>query len=101
MGHVSTYLNCCHAAIAVFNKFDDREEDIYNPNVALETGYMMALGRKVCLLKDKRLKKLPTDIISKLYRTYDFEDIENTIPEQIEPWLKDNNLMDDCKESIG
>lgn len=100
-GNVSTYLNCCHAAIAVFNKLDDREEDIYNPNVALETGYMMALGRKVCLLKDKRLKKLPTDIISKLYKTYDFEDIENTIPEQIEPWLKDNNLMDDCKESIG
>lgn len=50
-GNVSTYLNCCHAAIAVFNKFDDGEKDIYNPNVALETGYMMALGRKVCLLK--------------------------------------------------
>lgn len=100
-GNVSTYLNCCHAAIAVFNKFDDGEKDIYNPNVALETGYMMALGRKVCLLKDKRLKKLPTDIISKLYKIYDFEDIGNTVPEQIESWLKDNNLIDDCKESIG
>ncbi|WP_296261884.1 nucleotidyltransferase family protein [uncultured Phocaeicola sp.] len=34
-GNVSTYLNCCVAAIAVFNKFNS-EEDIYNPNVALE-----------------------------------------------------------------
>lgn len=96
-GNVSTYLNCCSAAIAVFNKFDD-EEDVYNPNVALETGYMMALGRKVCLLKDNRLKKLPTDIISKLYKTYDFSDIANTVPEQIESWLKDNNLVDDCED---
>ena len=99
-GNVCTYLNCCFAAVAVFNKFDN-DEDIYNPNVALETGYMMALGRKVCLLKDKRLKKLPTDIISKLYKTYDFEDIENTVSEQIESWLKDNNLSDDCKETAG
>ena len=88
-GNVSTYLNCCIAAIAVFNKFDDNEKDIYNPNVALETGYMMALGRKVCLLKDSRLEKLPTDIISKLYKTYDANDIENTVPQQVESWYKE------------
>lgn len=97
-GNVSTYLNCCVAAIAVFNKFDD-EKEIYNPNVALETGYMMALGRKVCLLKDSRLEKLPTDIISKLYKTYDANDIENTVSQQIKFWLKDNNMSDACKEA--
>lgn len=90
-GNVSTYLNCCHAAIAVFNKYDS-EEDIYNPNVALETGYMMALGRKICLLKDSRLKQLPTDIISKLYKTYDINDIDNTVSKQIESWLRDKNI---------
>lgn len=87
--NVSTYLNCCQAAIAVFNKSDDKNK-IYNPNVAFETGYMMALGRKVCLLKDKRLKQLPTDIIARLYKTYDVDDIENTLPQQIESWLRDN-----------
>lgn len=87
--NVETYLNCCFAAIAVFNKFDD-EMDIYNPNVALETGYMMALGRKVCLLKDSRLNQLPTDIISKLYKTYDMDDIDNSISLQVESWLRDN-----------
>lgn len=87
--NVSTYLNCCRTAIAVFNAFDC-EEDRYNPNVAFETGYMMALNRKVCLLKDRRLKQLPTDIISKLYKTYDVNDIDNTVPLQIELWLRNN-----------
>lgn len=89
--NVSTYLNCCIAAVAVFNKFDN-EEDIYNPNVALEAGYVMALGRKVCLLKDSRLKKLSTDIISKLYKIYDANDIEKTVSQQIESWIQDNDL---------
>ncbi len=88
-GNVSTYLNCCQTAIAVFNKFDD-DKDAYNPNVALETGYMIALDRKVCLLKDSHLEKLPTDIVSKLYKTYDINDIDNTVSQQIESWLMDN-----------
>ena len=59
----------------------------------------MTLGRKICLLKDSRLEKLPTDIISKLYKTYDANDIENTVSKQIESWLKDNNVGDTYKES--
>ena len=65
-----------------------------------KTGYMMALGRKVCLLKDSCLKKLPTDIISKLYKTYDANDIERTVSQQIESWLKDNHLGDDYKRIV-
>ena len=95
-GNVSTYLNCSCAAIAVFNKFDS-EKDIYNPNVALETGYMMALGRKICYLKDNRLKQLPSDIISKLYKTYDVDNIDDTVSQQIESWIMDN-IDKDCKE---
>lgn len=82
--NVKVYLNCCKMAVAVFDKND---QDSYNPNVALEVGYMLANGRKVCLLKDKRLEKLPTDLISRLYREYDIDDLENSISMEIEKWL--------------
>lgn len=42
--NVRVYLECCDTAVAVFDKND---QDNYNPNVALEVGYMMAKGSKV------------------------------------------------------
>lgn len=76
-------------AVAVFDKND---QDSYNPNVALEVGYMLAKKRKVCLLKDNRLAKLPTDLISKLYREYDPNDIKNSVSKEIEMWIR-NHLL--------
>ena len=80
------YLDCCNVAVAVFNKIG---KDKYNPNVALEVGYILAKGGKICLLKDKKLPKLPSDLISKMYKEYDSDDIEGTLPKQLELWIRD------------
>ena len=87
--NVKVYLECCKMAVAVFDK---NTQDTYNPNVALEVGYMLANKRKVCLLKDNRLAKLPTDLISKLYREYDPNDIKNSVSKEIEMWIS-NHLL--------
>lgn len=84
--NVRVYLECCNVAVAVFDKND---QDNYNPNVAIEVGYMLSKGNKVCLLKDKKLPKLPSDLISKMYKEYDSDDIEGTLPEQLELWIRD------------
>lgn len=57
--------------------------------VALEVGYIMALRKPVCLLKDKTLKALPTDLVDKLYRVFDPQDPQGTIPDGISKCLID------------
>lgn len=84
--NVRVYLECCNVAVAVFDKND---QDNYNPNVAIEVGYMLSKGNKVCLLKDKKLPKLPSDLISKMYKEYDSDDVEGTLPEQLGLWIRD------------
>lgn len=84
--NVRVYLECCNVAVAVFDKND---QDSYNPNVAIEVGYMLSKGNKVCLLKDKKLPKLPSDLISKMYKEYDSDDVEGTLPEQLGLWIRD------------
>ena len=84
--NVRVYLECCNVAVAIFDKDD---QDNYNPNVAIEVGYMLSKGNKVCLLKDKKLPTLPSDLISKMYKEYDSDDVEGTLPEQLGLWIRD------------
>src|SRR4028118_253955 len=51
--NVLTYMHGCGLGIAVFERL---EVDETNPNVALEVGYLFAMRKPVCLLKDKTLK---------------------------------------------
>jgi hypothetical protein len=50
---------------------------------------MMALRKNICLLKDKTMKTLHTDIIGKLYQTFDPQDPLTSIPLVIRKWLED------------
>ncbi|HEX8177260.1 MAG TPA: hypothetical protein VF543_19380 [Pyrinomonadaceae bacterium] len=87
--NVLTYIYGCGFGIAVFERIEAEE---FNPNVSLEVGYMSALRKPVCLLKDRTLKTLHTDLIGKLYRPFDAQDISLTIQQELSKWLKDKNL---------
>lgn len=88
--NIKTYMRGCEFGIAVFERL---EEDDFNPNISFEIGYMDALGKPVCLLKDNTLKALHTDIVGKLYKEFDTQNPEETIPTQLEKWLKDKELI--------
>lgn len=88
--NVLTYIYGCSFGIAVFERL---EEDDFNPNVSLEVGYMRAIGKPVCLLKDKTLKTLQTDLVGKLYKTFDPQDPVTSIPPEIERWLRDKEII--------
>jgi len=79
----------CHFGIAVFDRI---EADDFNPNVALEVGYMLALNKSVCLLKDRTLKALHADLVGRLYRHFDPQNILNTIPTELSKWMSDKDL---------
>lgn len=51
--NVCTYMLCCKYGVAVL---EDIIADEFNPNVALEYGFMRALGKPTLLLKERRFK---------------------------------------------
>ncbi len=84
----------CKYGIAVFvdkrvlDRYTDREITVFNANIALEVGFMKSRGLNVLILKDKRLEKLPTDIISKLYEEFDFNNPEGDVKKAVKRWIE-------------
>lgn len=87
--NIKTYMHACDFGVAVYDRIT---EDDFNPNVSLEVGYMLGMGKNVLLLKDKTLKSLQTDLTGKLYKAFDTTDIANTLPQHLEKWLSDRGL---------
>jgi hypothetical protein len=87
--NILTYAHGCDFGIAVFERL---KTDEFNPNVALEVGYMFGLKKQVLLLKDQTLRALHTDLVGKLYKEFDPQHPERTIPGQIDRWLTDKGL---------
>lgn len=88
--NVLTYLHGCKFGIAIFERLEEEE---FNPNVSLEVGYLRALKKPICLLKDKTLKTLQTDLVGKLYKSFDPQAPEKSIPKELENWLRDKEII--------
>lgn len=88
--NILTYMYGCGFAIAVYERL---ESDDFNPNVSLEVGGMLTMGKPVCLLKDRTLRTLHTDLAGKMYRQFDPQDPESTIPTSLESWLRDKRIV--------
>lgn len=88
--NIETYIHGCKFAIAVYERISS---EVYNPNVAFEVGYMMGLRKDICLLKEKTLKTLNTDLAGNLYTEFDMQNIEETISIQVEKWLTDKEIL--------
>jgi len=87
--NVETYIHGCKFGVAVFDSIGEKK---FSPNVSLEVGYTMALGKDVCLLKDKSLATLPADLLGKLYKIFDPQNPEKTIRKGLSKWLRDKGL---------
>lgn len=88
--NVCVYMLCCKLGIAIL---EDRVKDEFNPNVALEYGFRRALNRPTLLLADKGFRNLRADIVGTLREEFDITDIENTIQEPVERWLKEVKVI--------
>jgi hypothetical protein len=90
LGNLLTYMHGCGFGISVFERLED---DDFNPNVSLELGYMLGLGKPVCLLKDSTLRTLNTDLMGRLYKSFDPQAPARTMAPELEQWLKDKGLL--------
>jgi hypothetical protein len=93
--NVQTYMHGCGLGVAVFERITSER---FNPNVALEVGYMHALRKPVIILKDKYLPQLHTDLLDRIYDTFDPQSPEAEITQKIELWLRDKELIPHTKE---
>ncbi len=72
-------------AIVVFEREMQPE---LNPNVAVELGYMLGLGKRSLLLKERSIPPLPTDVVGHLYETFKARSVKVTVSRAIERWLE-------------
>lgn len=82
--NIEVYLTGCKYGIAVFEDVEQRD---FNPNVSLELGYLMGRGKRTLLLKEKRLPKVPSDVVHRLYKEFDIFDIDASIKREIGRWI--------------
>ncbi|WP_234124871.1 hypothetical protein [Clostridium hydrogenum] len=87
--NVCVYMLCCKFGIAIL---EDRIVNEFNPNVALEYGFMRALNKQTLMLSDSGFRNLRADIIGTLRENFDITDIENTIAEPIKKWINELEL---------
>lgn len=69
--NIKCYMHGCELGVAIFERIQKQE---FNPNVSFELGFMMALPKPVFILKDQTLDTLQTDMVGRLYASFDPHD---------------------------
>jgi hypothetical protein len=96
--NIALYMQHSRFGLAVFEDIDDRD---FNPNIALELGYMYAQGKRCLLLKEKRMPRLPTDILGKIYRDFDIFELTRSLREQIADWCIRDLRLERARPNAG
>jgi protein-tyrosine-phosphatase len=96
--NVRLYMDACDLGIAVFDQTASRD---FNPNVSLELGYMMASGKKrLLLLKDRHLPRLPSDLVGHLCKEFDPTDVAPTVRLATLSWLRDVGIAKSTAQKL-
>lgn len=94
--NVDAHMWGCRYGVAFF---EDRRDRGVNYNLTIEVGGMMTTGRRLALLKDASIERLPTDLVGKIYTSVDLDD-PATVGWAIHDWLRDDlslGVCDNCK----
>lgn len=89
--NILTYIKGCGLAVAAFDRILSEQ---FNPNVSFELGFCFAYGIPTLLLKDKRLPRLPTDIVGRLYIEFDSYEPEASLAHAVSRWLTEKGYFE-------
>jgi hypothetical protein len=67
--------------------FEDRMKAGLNYNLTIEVGSMLMAGRRCGLLKDTSIKKMPTDLVGRIYKDVDVGN-PMTVSRAVHEWLR-------------
>ena len=80
-------LLCCRFGVAIFGRAEAKQ--MHNPNVVYELGMMQLLKRRCVILKHAKLKKMPTDLLTRLYEDYSSQ---NQAVQKLTQWWARANI---------
>jgi hypothetical protein len=69
--------------------FEDRVDRGLNHNLLIEVGAMIMSGRRVALLKDGSIERMPTDFVGKIYKSVDLSS-EESVADAVRTWIRDD-----------
>jgi hypothetical protein len=75
--------------------FEDRRAKGVNYNLTIEVGSMLITGRRCCLLKDSSIKRLPTDLVGRIYKSVEMDD-RTTVEAALHAWISDDLALGPC-----
>lgn len=87
--NIQAFMHGCCGGLAIFDRI---ESDQYNANVALEAGYMIALGKPVAFLKERTVKGLQSDLAGHIWYPFDVH-VRESIHQAVHSWLRADRLV--------
>jgi hypothetical protein len=92
--NVAAHMWACRYGIALF---ENRRGRGINYNLTIEVGGMLVAGRRLGLLKDASIDRLPSDLVGKIYKSVNLDDPVET-SQAIHDWLKDDLGLGPCAD---
>lgn len=81
--NIRTYMHGCDIGISVFESISNPS---INANISFETGYVKALFKPVCIMKDKSIPSLQSDLLGSLFTIINTHDI-SSIDRGLKLWI--------------
>jgi hypothetical protein len=81
--NVAAHMWACRYGIAFL---EERTPRGLNYNLTIEVGSCLVLGRRIALLKDEPVEKLPTDLVSQIFIEVNLDD-PATVGSALEDWV--------------
>jgi hypothetical protein len=83
--NIELYLLGCCKGVAII---EDRYKPEFNPNVAMEWGWMRGMGKDVLFLVEEEFKHFRADLSGLIEYRFSWDEPEGDIKQAIEKWLK-------------
>lgn len=75
--------------------YENRTGKGLNYNLNIEVGSCLVLGRRLAVLKDEPVEKLPTDLVGRIYCEVDLAD-PSTVSSELHRWARDDLKLGSC-----
>jgi hypothetical protein len=92
--NVAAHMWACQYGLAFF---EDRMKAGLNYNLTIEVGSMLMAGRRCGLLKDRSIKKMPTDLVGRIYKDVDVAKSQS-VASAVHEWLRDDLRLGNCAQ---
>jgi hypothetical protein len=75
--------------------YEERTGTGLNYNLNIEVGSALVLGRRLAVLKDEPVERLPTDLVGHIYKEVDLNDL-TTIGAELHKWVREDLALGPC-----